>query len=389
MKNHLPTHWQFDSERLNVAVKTDSHTDKTNKWLIPPLVDLCAVIADGEHASIVSESAAARANGFLYVCTPPTAERALDSVLAVDELCQKGLQQGICLKAIGALTQGLGGQKLANIASLAPKTVAVSNARYGFDNDDVLLRALEYASTFGAVVFFYPDEPSLSKNGVAHDGYVASYHGLAGIPWIAETVALAKQLLIVEETGVSAHFSQISCRTSVELIATAKKKGLPITCDVAMHQLHLTDDAIEGYNTLAYVIPPLRSNTDQQALIKGLQNGTIDAISSHHIPVAKTHKLAPFAESMAGISAFDTFMALAIKLVDDGILTLDELIAKISLNPAKIIGVDDDEHYLSSAVVVNPTIRWQVGDDTMYSQGKNTPFIGQTLTGKVEQVFFG
>lgn len=382
MQNHLPHNWQFELKQLKRFGDGNATTD-TDSYLLPPLVDLCAVIADDEHSTIACESKAAQANGFLYVCTPPTGDRPLDTVSAIDDITHKASTQGIDLKAIGALTQGLNGKKLANIASLAPKTVAVSNGRCGFDNDDVLLRSLEYANTFGVTVFFYPDEPSLSKNGVAHDGYVASYHGLAGIPWIAETVALAKQLLIVEETGVTAHFGQISCRTSVELIATAKKKGLPITCDVAMHQLHLTDDAIDGYNTLAHVIPPLRSNTDQQALIKGLQNGTIDAISSHHTPIAKTYKLAPFAESLAGISAFDTFMALGLKLVNDGILSLDELITKISLNPAKIIGVDQDERFLTGAIVVNPSVNWQVSDDSLYSQGKNTPFMGQMLVGRV------
>lgn len=381
MKNLLPQAWQFDTELLK-----DSETQ--GKWLLPPLVDLCAVIADNEHASIASESSCAYHNGFLYVCTPPTSDRPLDNPSLIDDIRHKATEHGIQLYAIGALTGGLQGEKLANIASLKPKTIAVSNGRNGFDNDDVLLRALEYAKTFDVKVFFYPDEPSLSKNGVAHDGYVASYHGLAGIPWIAETVALAKQLLIVEETGVSAHFSQLSCKSSVELIRTAKTKGLPISCDVAMHQLHLTDDAIDGYNSLAFVLPPLRSNTDQKALIKGLQDGTIDAICSHHQPISMTAKLAPFAESVAGISNFDTFMSLAVKLVTDGILTPEQLVEKICLNPAKIAGINNNYQKTGGAVLVNPTLEWQVSDDTILSMGKNTPLLGRSLTGKVERVFF-
>nr|WP_227498110.1 dihydroorotase [Moraxella macacae] len=354
------------------------------KWLLPPLVDLCGVIADNEHASIKTESQSAKANGFLHVCTPPTYERPLDNVSVLDDLAKKASEHGINLHFIGALTQNLNGEKLANIASLKNKTVAVSNGRCGFANDDVLLRALEYAKTFDIKVFFYPNEPSLSKNGVAHDGYVASYHGLMGIPWIAETVALAKQLLIVEETDVTAHFSQLSCRSSIELIRNAKAKGLPVTCDVAMHQLHLTDDAIDGYNTLAYVIPPLRSNTDQKALLKGLQDGTIDAICSHHEPVNLTAKKAPFADSVAGINGFDTFMALGVKLVNDGILTAKQLVEKISINPAKIANIDNTH----GAILVNPALAWTVNHDNLTSHGKNTPFINQTLVGKVEQVFF-
>lgn len=378
MKNLLPPTWQ--SPNLDGI-------DTNGKWLLPPLVDLCGVIADNDHASIASESHCAYQNGFLHICTPPTSERVLDNVSLIDDIRHKASKNGVKLYAIGALTQNLNGKTLANIASLKRKTIAVSNGRCGFVSDDVLLRALEYAGTFDIKVFFYPDEPSLSKNGVAHDGYVASYHGLAGIPWIAETVALAKQLLIVEETGVSAHFSCISCKSSVELISNAKAKGLPVSCDVAMHQLHLTDDAIDGYNTLAFVYPPLRSQTDQKALIKGLQNGTIDAICSHHEPVAMTAKLAPFDQSTAGISGFDTFVSLACKLVVDGILTLDELVQKICLNPAKIAGIDNYDK-IGGAVLIDPNAQWKVDDNTMLSMGKNTPFTNQVLKGKVEKVLF-
>lgn len=235
-----------------------------------------------------------------------------------------------------------------------------------------LLRTLEYAATFGMKVFFYPDEPSLSSDGVVHEGYIASYHGLQGIPWIAETVALSTQLLMVEETGIAAHFSQLSCKSSVELMRWAKDKGLPVTCDVAMHQLYLTDDNLEGFNAMAYVLPPLRSNTDQQALRRGLKDGTIDAICSHHEPLNSTAK-APFSESTPGISNFDTFMALACQLVSDEVLTLEQLVDKICLNPARIAGISIQYEDIGGAVVVDPNLKWQVTAETMQSSGKNTP----------------
>jgi dihydroorotase len=143
--------------------------------------------------------------------------------------------------------------------------IAVSNVREGMNNDETLLRCLEYAASLELTVFFYPEEPSLA-NGCAHDGFTASRLGLPSIPAVAETVALAKQLLLVEETGVRAHFGQLSCKSSVELIRIAKAKGLAVTADVAMHQLHLTDAAIDGFNSLAHVRPPLRSETDRLAL---------------------------------------------------------------------------------------------------------------------------
>ncbi|MFC0820630.1 dihydroorotase [Moraxella marmotae] len=383
MKNLLPQGWQQPDL---------SAVDTNNQWLIPPIVDLCARLREPGHQShgtLASEGRAARENGILHVVLPPDTSPILENGSLLKGLREKALADGgIHLHILGALTEGLKGEQPANLAGLKQGgAIAVTNAGAGFSNDLVLLRCLEYAATFDLQVFFYPNEPSLSHGGVAHDGYIASFHGLPGIPWLAETIALSKQILMVEETGIRAHFSQITCRTSVELIRLAKQKGLPITCDVAMHQLHLTDDDIEGYNANAYVLPPLRSNTDQKALIKGLQDGTIDAICSHHEPLSSSAKQAPFAESTPGISNFDTFVALGCQLVADGSLTAEQLIEKICLNPAKIAGIDNYQA-IGGAVLVDPHKTWTVSKDTMKSAGKNTPFIGRTLTGGVTQVFF-
>lgn len=386
MKNLLPQDWQFDTAQLK-GISTDG------KWLLPPLVDLCARLREPGHQShgtLASEGRAARQNGFLHVVMPPDTAPILESGSLLGGLRERAWQDGgIYLHVLGALSAGLEGKQPANLAGLKQGgAIGVSNTAAGFESDLVLLRCLEYAATFDIKVFFYPDEPSLSAGGVAHDGYIASFHGLQGIPWLAETIALSKQILMTEETGIHAHFSQITCRTSVELIRHAKQKGLPITCDVAMHQLHLTDDDLQGFNSLAYVLPPLRSNTDQQALRQGLTDGTIDAICSHHEPLSKTAKQAPFAQCQAGISNFDTFMALAVRLVHEGVLTGEQLVEKICLNPARIAQIGDFYQDKGGAVLVNPNLSWQVTEDTMQSAGKNTPFIGQTLMGKVEQVLF-
>lgn len=367
--------------------------DGTGKWLFPPLVDLCARLREPgfqQHGNLKTEGRAALNTGFLHVVIPPDTKPVLENGSLLAGLRERAFHDGgIYLHIVGALTQGLAGKQPANLAGLKQGgCIAVSNARQPFTNDDVLLRSLEYAATFGLTVFFYPDEPSLSKGGCAHDGYIASKHGLNGIPWIAETVALAKQLLMVEETGVRAHFSQITTASSVGLIAWAKQKGLPVTCDVAMHQLHLTDDSIENFNALAHVLPPLRSNTDQAALRAGLKDGTIDAICSHHEPLAATSKMAPFAETRPGISNFDTFMALACKLVRDEVITPTQLVEKIAINPAKIAGIRTQWQRIGGAMLVDPTLVWQVNSNSMHSYGKNTPFIGQQLQGKVVQVFF-
>ena len=363
-------------------------------WLLPPLVDLCARLREPgqqQHGTLVSEGRAARANGFLHVAIPPDTNPILENGSLLKGLRERALEDGgIYLHFIGALTAGLEGTRPSNIAGLKKGgCIAVSNARQPFENDLVLLRTLEYAATFDLKVFFYPDEPCLSKDGVALEGYIATYHGLQGIPWIAETDALSTQLLMVEETGIAAHFSQLSCKSSVELMRWAKNKGLPVTCDVAMHQLYLTDDNLEGFNAMAYVLPPLRSNTDQKALLRGLKDGTIDAICSHHEPLNATAKKAPFAESTPGISNFDTFMALACQLVRDEVLSLEQLVDKICLNPAKIAGIEMQYHNIGGAVLVDPNLDWQVTADTMHSNGKNTPFFNQHLQGCVVETFFG
>ena len=368
--------------------------DAQGHWHLPAVVDLCARLREPgqqQHGTLASEGQAAQANGFLHVVIPPDTTPILENGSLLKGLRERALADGgIYLHVLGALTEGLKGENPSNIAGLKKGgCIAVSNARRPFKNDLVLLRTLEYAATFGMKVFFYPDEPSLSNEGVAHEGYIASYHGLQGIPWIAETVALSTQLLMVEETGIAAHFSQLSCKSSVELMRWAKNKNLPVTCDVAMHQLYLTDDNLEGFNSMAYVLPPLRSNTDQKALLRGLKDGTIDAICSHHEPLNATAKKAPFAESTPGISNFDTFMALACQLVRDGVLTVEQLIAKICLNPAKIAGINEQYNKIGGAVLVDPNLDWQVTSAAMSSNGKNTPFFNQQLQGRVVETFFG
>ncbi len=368
-------------------------TDKKDHWLIPPIVDLCARLREPgqqEHGTLASEGNCARQNGILHVVIPPDTTPILENGSLLKGLREKAWHDGgIHLHILGALTEELKGERPANVAGLKQGgCIAVTNAGRPFQNDMFLFRTLEYASTFGLKVFFYPNEPSLSASGVAHEGYIASYHGLEGIPWIAETVALSKQLLMVEETGISAHFSQLTTKSSVELIRWAKDKGLPVTCDVAMHQLHLTDDSLEGFNSLAYVFPPLRSNTDQKALRQGLTDGTIDAICSHHEPLSMTAKQAPFAETTAGISNFDTFVSLGCQLVAEGVLTAEQLVEKICLNPAKIAGIEAFYQQTGGAVIINPYEEWQVTADSMLSAGKNTPFIDKTLTGKVVEVLF-
>ena len=363
------------------------------KWLMPTMVDLCARLREPgqqQHGTLKSEGKAARENGILHVFTPPDSKPIVqDNGALIHGLVEKAmLDGGIYLQVIGAQTQGLKGQQPSNMAGLKKGgCTAVSNANAPFANDDVVIRTLEYAAGLGLTVVFYAEEPQIAKDGCVHEGFIASRQGLPMIPALAETVAIAKYLLMIEATGVNAHFSLLSCGSSVELIKIAKEKGLPVTADVAMHQLHLTDSLIDGFNALAHVRPPLRSEKDQERLRQGVKDGVIDAICTHHEPLSSSAKMAPFAETEPGFTAFDTYVSLGVQLVKEGLFTPLEWVEKVTLAPAKVANMQDRWVQEAGWVLVDPELEWTLTKESILSQGKNTPLINQTLTGKVLQTF--
>lgn len=391
--DEVRTVWLHQGKQVAMPTEgvADQIIDGEGKWLMPALVDLCARLrepGEQQHGTLKSEGTAARSVGFLHVVIPPDTKPVLESGALLPGLRQKAYDDGgIYLHVIGALTKGLEGKQPANLAGLKQgKCIAVSNARNSFADNDALLRTLQYAATLGLTVFFYPSEPSLAGEGCVHDGFMASRQGLAGIPAIAETVALSTQLQMVEVTGVRAHFSQLSCAASVALIKAAKDKGLPVTADVAMHQLYLTDASIDGFNSGAHVLPPLRSEADRQGLRDGVATGVIDAICSHHEPLSATAKMMPFAETAPGISAFDSFMALGVGLVREGLLSPLALAERISQAPAQIAGIESLWQSVGGWVLVDPEQRWTLTPLQMMSSGKNTPFINGMLVGRVSEV---
>ena len=367
--------------------------DGQGKWLMPTMVDLCARLREPgqqQHGTLKSEGKAARENGILHVFTPPDSKPIVqDNGALIHGLVEKAmLDGGIYLQVIGAQTQGLKGQQPANMAALKKGgCTAVSNANAPFANDDVVIRTLEYAAGLGLTVVFYAEEPQIAKDGCVHEGFIASRQGLPMIPALAETVAIAKYLLMIEATGVNAHFSLLSCGASVELIKIAKEKGLPVTADVAMHQLHLTDRLIDGFNALAHVRPPLRSDKDQERLRQGVKDGVIDAICTHHEPLSSSAKMAPFAETEPGFTAFDTYVSLGVQLVKEGLFTPLEWVEKVTLAPAKVANMQERWEQEAGWVLIDPEIQWTLTKESILSQGKNTPLINQTLTGKVLQTF--
>lgn len=367
--------------------------DGQGKWLMPTMVDLCARMREPgqqQHGTLKSEGKAARENGILHVFTPPDSKPIVqDNGALIHGLVEKAmLDGGIYLQVIGAQTQGLQGKQPANMAGLKKGgCTAVSNANASFADDDVVIRTLEYAAGLDLTVVFYAEEPQIAKDGCVHEGFIASRQGLPMIPALAETVAIAKYLLMIEATKVRAHFGLLSCGASVELIKIAKEKGLPVTCDVAMHQLHLTDQVIDGFNSLAHVRPPLRAEKDKELLRQGLKDGVIDAICTHHEPLSSSAKMAPFAETLPGFTAFDTFMPLGVQLVEEGLFSPLEWVHTVTLAPATVAQMADRWMQEAGWILVDPELEWTLDKDSILSQGKNTPLIQQTVKGKVIQTF--
>ncbi|QQN38337.1 dihydroorotase [Acinetobacter sp. CS-2] len=382
-----------NGKRVAETANVTETIDGQGKWLMPTMVDLCARLREPgqqQHGTLKSEGKAARENGILHVFTPPDSKPIVqDNGALIHGLVEKAmLDGGIYLQVIGAQTQGLKGNQPANMAGLKKGgCTAVSNANAPFADDDVVIRTLEYAAGLNMTVVFYAEEPQIAKDGCVHEGFIASRQGLPMIPALAETVAIAKYLLMIEATKVRAHFGLLSCGASVELIRIAKEKGLPVTCDVAMHQLHLTDQLIDGFNSLAHVRPPLRSEQDKNLLRQGVKDGIIDAITTHHEPLSSSAKMAPFAETQPGFTAFDTFVPFGIQLINEGLFEPLEWVHKVTVAPAKVANMLERWTEEAGWVLLDPQLEWTVSKESIISQGKNTPLINQKVVGKVIKTF--
>lgn len=358
----------------------------------PGLVDLSVSLPEpGKHqkGSISSETRAAAAGGITSLCCLPDTLPVIDSASVATLIQDLAHKDGCCnVWPIGALTQGLAGSHLSEMGTLKEAgCIAMSNLRAPFQNTRVLLRCLEYAASYNVAVFFNAVEHALADDGCVHEGTYATRLGLKGIPETAETVALTRDLLLVEQTGVRAHFGQLSCARSVDLIANAQTKGLPVTADVTIHHLLGTEANIQNFNSLNHIQPPLRSEHDRLALQRGVQEGIISAICSHHQPHEMSAKMAPFAATEPGISGLDTLLAQALELVTNNVLSLSELITRLTIGPARAaglkagsLGVGD----IADICIFDSNESWQVSPTTLYSRGHNTPLMGSKLTGRVK-----
>jgi dihydroorotase len=288
---------------------------------------------------------------------------------------------------VGALTVKLQGSALTEMAELAEAgCVAFSQANVPVADTQVLWRALQYAATFGFSVWLRPEDLWLAKGGVAHDGEIATRMGLAGIPGFAETIALATLLELVRATGARLHACRLSTAGAVELMRQAKAEGLPVTCDVAIHHVHLCDMDLGYFDSHCRLEPPLRSQRDRDALSRGLLEGVIDCLCSDHTPVDEDGKHVPFAEAEPGATGLELLLPLALKWGAARKLSLAKTLARITCEPARILGVDSGrlaQGAPGDLAIFDPHAEYRLDSQTLKSQGKNTPFIGYSLAGRV------
>lgn len=377
--------------------KADQTIDANNLTVIPGVIDLCARLREpGQEykATIQSETIAAAMSGITTLCCPPDTDPVIDEPAVIELIHHKAANAAHSnVLTLGALTTGLKGELLSEMRALQiAGCVGLSNGKQPIANTLVLKRAFAYAANCELTIFIEPDDHWLSAGGCAHEGKIASRLGLKGIPVSAETVALARALEIVAETGVKAHFGRLSSAASVAMIRRAKDDGLNITADVSAHQMHLNEHDISSFNSACHVLPPLRTQRDQEALQRGVADGTLDAICSDHQPHDADAKESPFASTEPGISALATLLPLATRLADQEIIDINTVIKAITSTPASILGTSAGTLSIGATAdicIMNRDANWQLDESNIHSSGKNSPFIGWNFQTRVEHTIIG
>jgi dihydroorotase len=362
--------------------------DATGCVVCPGLIDLGARLN-----SIEAELAAAVAGGVTSVVVPPDADPPLDEPELADRLVHRGTEIGKArVLPLGALTLGLQGERLAELAGLKKAgCVAFSQANRTVVDTEALLRAMEYAATFGFAIWLQPQDHWLSRNGIAHEGEVSSRLGLAGIPVAAETIAIATVVQLVRDTGCRVHLTRLSSAAGVALVQRAQQESLPVTFDIGVHHLLLTENDIGYFDPHARFSPPLRAQSDRQALSNAAVAG-LAAICSDHTPVGADDKLLPFGEAKPGATGLEVLLPLTLKWAEAAGVGLSDALARITSAPAAVLGLPSGELGIGTAAdicIFDPEATWQLTPDALKSRGKNSPWLGYMMTGEVKFTLVG
>jgi dihydroorotase len=365
--------------------------DARGQWLLPGLVDLCARFREPgqtHKATFASETRAAQAAGVTEVLIPPDTLPAIDTPAMLIRL-QRIAQQigGLDVRILGALTKGLGGDALAELSALkGAGAVGASNALAPVRDSLIARRALEYANGLDLTTHVFAQDTTLAAGGCVHEGPVGTRLGLAPIPAAAEVAALRFWISLVEDTGARVHFCRLSTARGIELMESALARQLPVSADVAMHQLFLTDQDVDGFNALCHVQPPLRTAADRDALRGAVRDGIVGAICSDHQPHEADAKINPFPLTEPGVSALETLVPLMLALIDDGVLSPLSAVERLSLGPATIAGTEGGRIAVGAPAnlcLIDPKLQYRLDPARFFSAGRNTPFADHPVHGRV------
>ena len=371
--------------------------DASGLVVCPGLIDLSARLREPGFeykATLESEMQAAVAGGVTSLACPPDTDPPLDEPGLVEMLKYRARNLNLVhVYPLGALTWKLAGERLTEMAVLRDAgCVAFSHADTPIPDTQVLWRALQYAATFGIAVWLRPQDGYLERGGVAHDGEVATRLGLPGIPAFAETIALSTILHLVRATRARVHLCRLSTAEGAAMVREAKSEGLPITCDASAHHAHLSEVDLGYFDSHCHVVPPFRGIRDRDALRAALADGTIDALCSDHAPVDEDAKQLPFAESEPGATGLELLLPLTLKWAKEARIGLPDALAKVTSEPAAILGVSAGDLAPgrdADICVFDADGHVKITPEFLKSQGKNTPFLGLELAGRVRYTLVG
>ena len=377
---------------------SDAETiDAGGLLVVPGLIDIHVHLRDPGYEykeDIVSGTRAAAAGGFAAVACMPNTNPINDNKAVTTYIRQKAAAEGqVRVYPVGSITKGLKGESLAEFGDLqAAGCVAVSDDGRPVTSGEIMRRALEYARSFQLPVISHAEDLSLVGDGVMNEGFVATQLGLRGIPWVAEDAAVARDVLLAEFTGARLHIAHVSTRGAVEIIRAAQRRGVPVTAETAPHYFTLTDEAVRGYDTHAKMNPPLRGAADVQAIRDGLADGTLSVIATDHAPHHVDEKNVEFNLALNGIVGLETALPLTLRLVEEGVLTLTEAIARLTIGPARALGLPGGTLEVGRAAditLIDPTCKWTLDPARLLSRSKNTPFGGWQLKGAATLTMVG
>jgi dihydroorotase len=392
-------------QKIGRGLRAESYEvlDASGCIVAPGLVEMHAHLREPgmEYKEDVgSGSRAAACGGYSAVFCMPNTDPSIDNSSVAEYVFDRGEDEGLCMVLPhGAVTQGRQGQALAPMGEMGTCRAHVK----GFSDDgspvadsEIMRRAMEYARTFDALIISHSEEPSLSADGQMNEGYYSTFLGLRGIPPESERIGVFRDICLAEKTGAHLHLAHLSTAGSVELVRDAKKRGLPVTCEVATHHFSLDDSSLMGYDTNLKMNPPLRSKADVAALLEALADGTIDVIATDHAPHAPHEKETEFDRAEFGCVGLETALGLVItRLVGEGVLTMEDAISKMTVAPARLMKMERwgylpavEEGLPANLVVFDPEQVWTVDPTAFKSRSRNTPYAGWSLRGKVKHTIF-